>query len=104
MIIGLTYSGGNDTTAKVPSIEPIKVKGNSLRTSLKSTIWFRKNVIDALPAPKILDNLLLPRATLGGKLVSNMAGTDINPPPPTMESTKPAKAPATASNISIITS
>ena len=104
MIIGLTYSGGNDTTAKVPSIEPIKVNGSSFRTSLKSTIWFRKNVIDALPAPKMLDSLLLPSAMLGGKLVSNMAGTEIKPPPPTMESTKPAKAPATPSSNSIITS
>ena len=57
--------------------------------------------MDALPAPKILDNLLLPRATLGGRFVNNMAGTEIRPPPPTMESTKPANAPATASKMSI---
>ena len=104
MIIGLTYSVGSDTTAIVPSIEPINVKGNNLRTKPKSTILFRKKVIDALPAPKMLDILLLPNAMLGGKLVSNMAGTEINPPPPTIESTKPANAPATPSSISIITS
>ena len=38
IIMGLTYNGGNDTTANVPSIEPIKVKGSNLRTRLKSTM------------------------------------------------------------------
>ena len=57
--------------------------------------------MDALPAPNILDSLLLPKAILGGRLVNSIAGTEISPPPPTMESTKPAKAPATASKTRI---
>ena len=38
IIIGFTYKGGNDTTAKVPSMDPINVKGSNLRTREKSTI------------------------------------------------------------------
>ena len=38
---------------------------------------------------------------LGGKLVNNMAGTDINPPPPHYGVHKARKGPATASNIRV---
>ena len=36
--MGFTYKGGNDTTAKVPSMDPINVKGSNLRTREKSTM------------------------------------------------------------------
>ena len=81
-------------TQKVPSIEPTKTKGSSFLTKGKSTMPLRIKVIDAVAAPKIEEHLLVPSAIAGGRLVRRKAGTDTKPPPPTIESTKPAKAPA----------
>lgn len=92
--MGFKYKGGMLITSQVPSREPTNVIGIRRFTKGHSTLPERAYAIAAVNAPNTLDNLLLPSATLGGKLVSNMAGTEINPPPPTMESTKPANAPA----------
>ena len=63
-------------------------------TNVQSTNLFLAKLIIAVPDPKTLDNLLVPKHMATGIFVNIKAGNEINPPPPTIESINPARAPA----------
>ena len=88
-----------------PSIELRKASGNKYTTSFFSTIPRRQNVVLEVKTPAIAASLFVPSATVGGRPVSNMAGNEIKPPPPTTLSMKaeinPAAINANKSKISV---
>ena len=78
-------------THKVPAAAPVKVQVMAGSICEGDTNPLRMNVLAAAPLPKLLCNLFVASASVGGTPASSKAGREIRPPPPAMLSTKPLK-------------
>ena len=76
-----------------PKTAPAKVQGKALFIKCRSTLPALKNCQALMTAPKVAENLLVPRARCGGRPAAIRTGRETSPPPPAIESTKPAKKP-----------
>lgn len=72
------YEKPNDATAAISATD-------------QSSALLRENFIVAKVVPAAAENLFVAHAFNVGSPIKKYAGSEINPPPPAMESTKPAK-------------
>jgi len=84
-----------------PSADPTIESGNRMETSFIFILPDNKKVNELVIEENVLASLLVPNATVGGNPTNRSAGREINPPPPTTESTNAATNPATIKKMSI---
>ena len=84
-----------------PKTEPMKVVNSNNLLLFKLTIPFLIKYNEATNVPLLPCNLLVANATEGGIPSINIVGMVINPPPPAIVSTQPARVATKNSNISI---
>ena len=92
--VGLVY-----VATIAPNAEQTKaarLMGKTVFQSILPASPYRNELAKAAETPM---TLLEPMAKFGEKPSASKAGKDINPPPPTMASTKPAKNPARVINV-----
>ena len=81
-------------TAHVPSSENPNVTAITSLISRHSTSPAFAYRVTASSVPHTLCILFVPSANCGGNPTASNAGTEINPPPPAIESMNPAASPA----------
>src|SRR6266542_559370 len=92
---------GRSGTASTPHTsrhDPTKLAVKPSAARSRSTLPRRQNEIADAVAPNTAWPLFVPSATCGGKPAASRAGSEINPPPPAIASTSPAKNAAATSS------
>lgn len=93
MMMGWSHSLFKCSMTRQPRMAPMKVPGRIRFKRLMSTLPARQNCQALMTAPKVAENLLVPMARCGGRPAAKRTGSEMRPPPPAMESTKPARKP-----------